>query len=382
MKAQHKIRVCQVLEATEGGTREHLRQIAMHLDRDAFELAFVVSPLRAPDFGRDMDLMRGLGHEVFVLPMHRAIRPLADMRAIARLWRFLRGGRFDIVHTHSSKAGVLGRVAAWPARTPVRIHTPHVLPFLQETGAARQWLYRTVERLVGRITTTFVALSEFERRTLIESGVAREEQAVVIHNGIESRGPTAPGEAAAKRRALGIDGDAFAVLAVGRLVPQKGHAVLVEAARRVVDALPSAQFVVAGEGELRPELEAQIERLDLADNVRLIGHRDDVRELLPAFDLFVLPSLWEAMPYTVLEAQDAGLPIVASDVCGLAEFLPHGRLVRPKDAAALADAMLKLVYDDGERRRLGRLGRKVVLDRFPVGKCIAELASLYRTSVR
>ena len=210
------------------------------------------------------------------------------------------------------------------------------------------------------------------------AGIARPGEVVVIHNGIDPRPLPPPARIASKRRELGIGDDAFLVGAVGRLVPQKGHTYLVQAARQVADVLPRTRFVVAGDGPLRDALQHEVAALGLAEHFTLLGQRGDVRELLPALDLFVLPSLWEAMPYTILEAHDAGLPIVASAVCGLDEFLPHGVLTPAKDAASLAAAIVGLARDAATRERLGRLGRALVRERFPHTRCIERLEALYR----
>ncbi len=376
------IRVCHVLEATEGGALEHILQLARGLDQQAFELSFVLSPRRDPDFEAHAEFLRGCGVRMQALPMHRAIRPLADLRAAWRLWRLFRRERFDIVHTHCSKAGMVGRVAAWAARRPVRIHTPHGPPFLQRVGPLKRALYKLLERAAGRITTVFIALSAFEERLLLDSGVAQPGQVRLAHNDIEFRPEPTDEDRRRGRRMLGVESDAFLVGAVGRLVEQKGHRFLVEAARRVVDARPDARFVVAGEGPLRAALEDRIGELALREHFRLLGQRDDVREWLPALDVFALPSLWEAMPYTILEAHDAGLPIVASDVCGLGEFLPCGVLVPPENPAALAEALLDLAANAEKRRALGRRGREFARERFAFPRCAEQTAAIYREAVQ
>lgn len=383
-RSDRRIRVCEVLEATEGGTREHLRQIAGHLDRGRFELAFVVSPLRDPTFGHDIAQMRAWGHEVALVPMHRAVRPLGDLVACVRLWRYFARRRFDIVHTHSSKAGIVGRVAAWLAGVPARLHTPHALPFQQQVGPCKAAMYRAIEAIAGRLTTKLVALSTFEERLLLRTGVARPNQVQIVHNGVDVHELPTAGMAARKRHELGLPSDALVVGSVGRLVEQKGHKFLIQAARRVVDALPGATFAIVGEGPLRESLSAEIARLGLGQNVRLMGHRDDVRDLLPALDMLVLPSLWEAMPYSVLEAMAAALPVVAFDVSGIGEFVRHGQhglLTPAKDPVALSDAIIALGRDESLRLRMGADGREWVRSQFSTRHFVQSLEKLYSTSV-
>ena len=315
-----------------------------------------------------------------LIPMHRPVRPPADLVACVELWRYFVGRRFDIVHTHSSKAGILGRAAAWAAGVPVRIHTPHALPFEQQVGTLKRAMYRGIEALAGRITTKLVALSSFEKRTMLRTGLARPSQVVVIHNGVETTKPTTPETAARKRSELGLSSDALVVGSVGRLVEQKGHTFLVRAARRVVDAVAEATFLIVGEGPLRERLSEEIDGLGLTQNVRLLGHRDDVRELLPALDMVVLPSLWEAMPYAMLEAMAARLPIVAFDVSGLSEFVRHGRdglLVPERDCVALADGIISLGEDTPRRLCMGENAREFVCTRFSSRHFVQSLERLY-----
>ena len=382
-RKRRPVRVCQILEATEGGTREHFRQISTYPDRDRFELTFVVSPLREPSFAQDVAKMRALGHEVVLIPMRRAVRPLADTVACLRILRFLARRRFDIVHTHSSKAGILGRVAAWLAGVPVVIHTPHVLPFEQRTGWLARGIYRWAELLAGRLSTRLVALSAYEKRLMIRTGIARPWQVQIIHNGVELREPMSASARRAKRRELSLSPDAFVVGCVGRLVEQKGHVHLIRAARQVVDGVPNAVFLIAGDGPLRGELCAEAARLGLADRIRFLGQREDVPELMEVFDVFGLPSLWEAMPYTILEAMAAGLPVVVSNVSGLGEFVQHDRqglLVPLGDAASLAGAVMGLGTDRGRRTRMGARGRGRVNNHYGVPRFAAMLERLYANS--
>ena len=264
---------------------------------------------------------------------------------------------------------------------PAVLHTPHVLPFEQRIGWLSRGIYRWTELLAGRITTQLIALSAHEKRLMIRSGIARPQQVRIVQNGVELRQPMSPSARRAKRRELSLSPDAFVVGCVGRLVEQKGHIHLVRSARRVVDVIPNAVFLIAGDGPLREELRAESARLGLADRVRFLGLRDDVRELMEVFDVFALPSLWEAMPYTILEAMAAGVPVVASSVSGLGEFVQDGKqglLVPPEDQDALAHAIVALGSNVARRAEMGSMARRRGYERYRVAQFVANVECLYR----
>jgi len=222
---------------------------------------------------------------------------------------------------------------------------------------------RLLERLHSALVNAGLAskLVNVSRKVLEQAAAAgiRREHMTVIPNGIPPSEAHA-GERPTTRRELGVHADAVLVLSVGRLVYQKGHEYLVEAMQTVVRQSPNVQAVICGEGPLRGQLEAQISRQGLAACVHLLGNRLDIGRYLSAADIFVLPSRWEGLPVALLEAMDAGLPIIATRVEGVEEVIQdddHGILVPPEDARALANSIGKLIEDPGRRRRMGGAAR-------------------------
>jgi glycosyltransferase involved in cell wall biosynthesis len=283
--------------------------------------------------------------------VRRPVSPWHDMLGLLELIRLCRRLEPDIVHVNSSKAGVLGRVAAWLAGVPVRIFTVHGWAFAQHQGpAARAYLW--LDRIARPLTTTFICVS---RRTLDEGVAARTcttDRTVVIPNAIDVR--------AAAQSAL--NGRPPRVLSVGRLKAPKDFATLLAAFARL--GVPYRAAIV-GDGPERAALEAAA----ATAQVELLGERGDVPEQLAASDVFVLSSRSEGMPMSILEAMAAGLPVVASAVGGIPEIVRDGAtglLVPPGDADALAAALGRLLDDDGLRRRLGAAGRERALDEFDV----------------
>jgi glycosyltransferase involved in cell wall biosynthesis len=279
--------------------------------------------------------------------VRRPVRPTRDLAGLLELIRLVRKERPAILHASSSKAGVLGRLAAAVARVPVRIFTVHGWAFAAYSGLPSS-LYRFADRLVGPLTTVTICVSENERAAGNRAGTCRAERTEVIRNAVDVRAAIPSNHDRATPR----------LIAVGRLKAPKDFITLV----RACAVVPSGSFeaVIVGDGPDRPDLEAEIATLGLGEHVRLAGERNDVPAQLAASDLFVLSSASEGLPVSVLEAMAAALPVVASSVGGLDELVVQGEtglLVRPGDADELGAALRRLVDDPDLRRTMGLAGR-------------------------
>jgi len=369
------------MEATIGGTRRHLGQLAHNLGRHDVEVVVACSSLRTSDFRRDVAAMIAAGIEVVEIPMARQVRPGADLRALMKLRQLIRHGGFDVVHTHSSKAGALGRAAAHLGRGPAVVHTPHSFAFLHDAEFSRlkRRLYLLVERRLGRRTTRMVAVSRAEGDAAVRHGIVPRDRITVIWNGVEAElAPSRPRSEI--RRELGIGSDAPVLVSVGLLEVSKGHRFLVEAVGRVMSDLPELRCLIVGDGSRRRELEEQCRGAGLASNITFTGHRRDAVDLIAAGDALVLPSLWEGLPYVILEAMALAVPVVSSDVGGCGELLDHGTtglLVPAADATALAGAITDLLRDPARPEGMGRQGRDRARSRFSVDEMMARYARLY-----
>jgi glycosyltransferase involved in cell wall biosynthesis len=279
--------------------------------------------------------------------VRRPIRPWRDLAGLVELSRLLRRERPQIVHASSSKAGVLGRLAAAATGVPIRFFTVHGWAFSAYSGLT-SFLYRIADRLMAPLTTVTICVSENELAAGLEAGTCNAERTLVIRNAVDlSATPRSRHDRPIPR-----------LIAVGRLKAPKDFMTLI----RAFAALPDGSFeaVVVGDGPDRGAVEAEIRALGLDECVRLIGERSDVPALLAESDLFVLSSRSEGLPVSVLEAMAAELPVVASSVGGLAELVldaETGILVPPGDTPALAAALGRLVEDRELRRRLGAAGR-------------------------
>jgi glycosyltransferase involved in cell wall biosynthesis len=301
--------------------------------------------------------------------VRRAINPWRDVLGLVELVILLRRERPHILHASSSKAGVLGRLAAWLTGVPIRIFTVHGWAFSASHGPIAG-LYRWTERLVKAVTTVTVCVAEGERAAGLAAGACEERTTVVIHNGVDPR--------AAIPRQRGDTGPPR-IVTVGRFKAPKDPLTLVRALASL--GARSFEAVIVGDGPDRRAVEAEIERLGLVQAARLAGERDDVPELLAGADIFVLSSRSEGLPLSILEAMSAGLPVVASRVGGVPEVVLDGEtglLVPPGDPSSLAAAIERLLVDPDLRARLGTAGRARIEESFDLDRCRSAHVELYR----
>lgn len=299
--------------------------------------------------------------------VRRAIHPWHDALALAELVRLCRKLRPDIVHAHSSKTGVLGRLAAWLARVPVRVFTVHGWSFAAYGGLAGR-LYLWIERLMRPLTTTVVCVAEATRTQGIAARACELARTVVIHNAVDV------GSFGGRAHASGPP----CIVGVGRFAYPKDFASLIDALTLVGGDYRAA---LVGDGPELAEVAASVEARGLSSRIELLGARGDVAGVLGRSDIFVLSSLSEGFPVSILEAMAAGLPVVATAVGGVAEAVVDGEtglLVPAADPDALAEALDRLVADPGLQRRYGEAGRARALRFFDVPRYRAAHLDLYR----
>lgn len=355
----HRFRVLQlVTRLIVGGAQEHAIAAAANLDPTRYDSQLWTGPETGSE-GSLLEDARRRGVNVRIIPdLVRRIDPPRDARVTLELARLFRRERFDLVSTHSSKAGIVGRIAARMAGVPVVVHTVHGWGFHEHMPPGTKRAYEVLERLLAPGTHTLASVSERTTRTGLEAGIGRPEQYVLVRSGVPL-GAFRPDPETGRRvrAAFGWDDGIRVVGSVGRLSPQKNPVDFVRAARRIADAHPCARFLYVGDGPLRPAIEAQIAAAGLGDRVVLAGLRNDVPELLRAMDVFVLTSLWEGMPRVVLQALATGVPVVSYDIAGIAEAVRddrNGFTVAAGDIAAVAGRVSALLSDDALRQALGR----------------------------
>ena len=374
----------EIVEATAGGIREHLRQILTHLDRDRFDPSVICSVRREHNFEMELEQFCTQGIPVVRVPMPRLIRPWRDFRCYRQIYWNLRACRYNVVHTHGSKGGVLGRLAAHRVGGRRVIHTGHTFP-LQWACGAKQTFYAGLERRAARWTDRMIALTNAQKEQLLAANICPAEKIVVLPNAAEIAevpGPDGRGQA---RESLGLPPDAPSAVMVGRIVEQKNPLLFVRVAQAIHRRNPEARLVWIGDGPLRRRMENAARNAGLLGGALIVaGHREDARRLYAAFDVFLMTTRWEGMPYAALEAMAAGLPIVAVNVPGMDDIVGDGttgRLTEP-DENALAAEVLRLFDDPGLRKAYGVAGRRRIEERHSVRDFIAGLEELYTAENR
>ncbi|MEN6303049.1 MAG: glycosyltransferase family 4 protein [Armatimonadia bacterium] len=364
-----------VLEATVGGTRRHLLDLCLNLP-PRFRQHLVCSTLRDEGFNSDITRLRAAGIEVTVLPMVREISPPRDWQCLRALRRLVRDWQPDIVHGHSAKGGFLARLVQ--GSPPYAVYSPHGFPFQMRTSGLKHALYVALERWAGRRTDRLIVVSEGGQQLALDNRLVPPDRLVTIPNGVRAEEFEIEIDREAYRLDLGLPEGVQVVGTLAALVPQKGLDRLLHAAAAIYEQRGAAtpHFVIAGDGPLRAELEALSGSLGLSDLVHFLGRRTDIPELLQVLEVFVLPSLWEGLPYAILEAGAAGLPVVVSDIPGNRDVVKHGvtgRLARDDFAAQIA-AMLD---DEPAARAQGRRLRDLIQREYTLAHMVEGHVSLY-----
>ncbi|HVZ06865.1 glycosyltransferase family 4 protein [Rhodopila sp.] len=330
-----------------------------------------------------LDGVRAEGFRVIAVPFVRRVSPLAHIKAFRALVAVLRAEKPDIVHAHMPISGFVARLAAWRAGVPVIAYTCHGFLFNhRDSSLPRRAASFIMEFIAARVTDVFLTVSEAEARDARRLGISR--RAVAIRNG---RNPAVfhpdPAARARIRTALGVPDDRVVVIAVSRLVWHKGYPELARAMAQV----PEAELWVVGERlatDRGSDMAAALRQAGLGDRLRLLGYREDIPDLLAAADIFTLPSRFEGLPMSVIEAMLTGLPVVATRVRGPDEQVVEGETglkVAAGDAAALATALGRLVRDAALRRRLGEAGRVRALELYDESKVLGRTLDLLGLSV-
>ena len=355
-----------ITRADLGGGQVHVLDLLRGF-RNEFEMV-----LATGEEGYCTEEAEKLGIEYHILPgLVQKIQPASDVRALWSAMRAFRAIRPDLVHCHTTKAGLVGRLAAWLSRVPV-VFTAHTWCFSEGTSPVWQLVGRPAETLAGYWANQIITVSESNRRAAIEKGITTPEKLVTVHNGVADH---------SHRARPGVDGTPRIIM-VARFVPQKNQRLLLEAVSRL--RVPVILTFV-GDGPLRSEVEAAATACPSHVQVEFLGQRQDIPELLAQSHIFALSTNWEGFPISILEAMRAGLPVVAADVNGVGEAVrdsENGILVRPSDADGLYQAVDLLVTNPALRERMGARSRLEYEQRFSVDAMLRKTAAVYETVLK
>ncbi len=367
---QPPLSICHVItRMIIGGAQEN----TLLTVRGQLENGHRVVLLTGPTTGPEGKLLAGgvlPGLELVEEPMlRRAVNPLADWLAYRRLKAFFAARRFDIVHTHSSKGGIVGRLAATAAASPLVVHTVHGQPFHPYQSAWQNRLYIAAERWAGRRCHHIFAVAQAMIDQCVAAGIAPREKYSVVYSGMELAAFAAARPSPELRARLGLPADVPVIGKIARLFELKGHDYLLAAAPAVVAEFPNVRFLLVGDGLLRERLAAQAAALGLADNIVFAGlvPPAEVPNYIALMDVVAHLSLREGLPRTVVQALAAGKPAVGFALDGTPEVIVDGetgRLCPPQNAAAVANALLELLRNPQQARSMGAAGQRRVAERF------------------
>jgi glycosyltransferase involved in cell wall biosynthesis len=389
MRKKNKI-IHLITRLDKGGSAENTLLTVLGIDKKEYEVILVKGPTYESQMSKEEEasvvasLKEAQLKGVKIVTnryLLRRINPFYDVLALFSLYRSLAKERPTIVHTHTSKAGLLARLAAKGAGVPIIVHTPHGHVFFGYFGAFKTKIFILLERLASHITDKIVALTQREKEDYLLFKITDEEKLVVINSGIDLekfKQPPFPLKRNFKKE-LGIPENALIVGTVGRLVPVKGPEFLIEAARRIISKYPNIFFVFMGDGYLRRDLERKTSEMGIRENVIFLGWRNDAPKIISLFDIFVLPSLNEGMGRVLVEAMALGKPIVASNIGGIPDLVIHGKngfLVPPKNSEELA-RYIRILLEDRERREKMGLAGKESVSNFSKEKMVEKIAELY-----
>jgi len=323
-----KVKVAHIITRfIQGGAQENTLATVEGLRRKGFEVDLITGPPIGPE-GSLLEEAKERGIEPIIVPaLRREVNPFFDIPAFFHLYKLISRGEYDIVHTHSSKAGILGRVAANLAGVPVVVHTIHGLPFFPYQKEILNWLYVNLERFAAGISDALITVCDAMRKQALSAHVGREEQFVTIYSGMEldafSQVKISPAEA---KRALGIDEKLFVVGKIARLFHLKGHEFLIEAAGEILKQGKDVCFLVVGGGILEESLKEEVKRRGIDRNFVFTGllERGKIPEVLRAMDVLVHCSLREGLPRVIVQAMASGVPVVCFDIDGAREIVEDG----------------------------------------------------------
>jgi len=377
--------ICHVItRLIVGGAQENTLLTCEGLARRGHKVTLVTGPDTGPE-GSLLDEARAGGYEVRIAPsMHRSVRPLAEIATCRQLGGLLRDLRPDIVHTHSSKAGILARRAAHRAGVPIIVHTIHGMSFNRTQSAPTRWLYRMLERRCARYTDAIIGVADAMCRQAVTSEIASADRCTTIYSGMKTDWyDPARYDRTAVRREWGVDEGCIVFGTVARLFRNKGYEQLIPAMVEAARQVAALRFVWVGDGAQRSEYVTQLERLGIRSRVHLTGlvAPQEVARMLAGMDALVHASQWEGLPRAAVQALLMSKPVISFDIDGAPEVVLPGQtglLVPLNDTFGLGRAIVELAQDADLRGRMGRAGRELCLRRFDHNRMIEDIEALYK----
>jgi len=380
MKPWKKIRICRVIARLNiGGPAIHVLNLSSLMDRDRFETLLITGRV-GPNEGEMDYLAKSLGVTPVVIPaLGRDISPLSDVKSILCLWRIIRRYKPHVVHTHTAKAGTVGRIAAALGRVPVIVHTFHGHVLHGYFSPLKSKCFIAIERVLSLLTTRIITLSPQQREELGRC-IGAKRKMEIIRLGFDLSKFLAPCEKMVARKNLGLPGEKWIVASVGRLTAVKNLALFVDVAEKLSLKRRDLLFIVVGDGEDRKKIENLVKNKRLSDRILFLGWQREIEKVYKAIDLLVLTSKNEGTPVAIIEAMASGCPVVAAPAGGVVDLVEHGvtgLLAGPEDADDFVDKVEQILDDPQLRQRLVASARGFVTSHYRLDRLLDEMSRLY-----
>lgn len=367
-----KIKVLHITQATIGGTLEYIKLFFNNTDKSKFQVE-----LACPSYGPMKKQVEELGIKVHDVYMKRQISLISDLRACLQLIKLVKKIKPDIIH--SSKAGVLGRIAAYVTGVPC-IYNAHGWSFSMNISNKKKKFYATIERICAKLTKKIINISDYEQQLAIQYNIAPKSKMITIYNGIDVDKYNGKFDKNTILSELNIPKDAFIVGMVGRLAKQKSPETFLKIAERISMLVKNSFFILVGDGELRKDVEKSIVEKGLTNKVKITGWTNEVAEYISVFDIGILTSKWEGFGLVLAEYMASGKPIVASNVGGIPTVIENNRngiLVDSNDIDGFVDGILKIKNNKELRDSFITNSYKDVREKFDIRRVVREHEELY-----
>ncbi|MDD5072412.1 MAG: glycosyltransferase family 4 protein [Candidatus Omnitrophica bacterium] len=385
-----KLKVLRIIARLNvGGPAIHTILLTQALNDEYYRSILVTGRVGIDE--KDMGyLARGKGVEPLIIPeLGRRIDPVNDLIALWKMYLIMRRERPDIVHTHTAKAGALGRAAAILAGIPVRIHTFHGHIFESYFNSFSAGVFLFIERSLAFFSKYIVVVSETQKKEIIKKyKITGDEKVKVVPLGLELDVLSSIGSREGKlRNELGIGNDCVLIGIIGRLVPVKNHRMFLDACKKLFDKAGGRDIkcIVIGDGEERAGLEGYAEKSGIREKIVFHGWKEEMADVYADLDIIALTSFNEGTPVALIEALAAGRPVVSTDVGGVKDVVDdgiNGCLVASGDAAGFAKRLLELAVDPEKRDEFGRNGRRKVLQKYSKERLVKDMKALYEEALR
>jgi glycosyltransferase involved in cell wall biosynthesis len=369
------------LEAAGGGALKHLVYLVTRLNPENYDITVIISNSRGENNNLEILKLQKSGAIVILMPIKRNIHLVEDFIALIKIYFFVKKGKFDIVHAHSSKAGGLFRIAAWMNHIPKIYYTPHCFYFQGKRGIYK-WIIIKFEKILAKISTGII-VSEGEKEVIKKNKIISDNKIININNAIDFDEYKQIKENEIIRTKYKLTNDCIIVGAIGRLAPQKDWKTYVYAANAVLKKFNNLKFLIVGQGELYTEIKTLIIKLGLEDKIILTGHIQDIHKIFGIIDIYVSTALWEGLPYVLLEAMNYKKPIVATDTSNSASVINEkmGFVSPVKDYHSIAEQIMFLINNRQLAEKMGETGNQILYEKFSFKLFIEQHDKLYKSSV-